>query len=91
MKTYIISTKYILSEFDAGLMAGIIQTIAGNCDARAITGYAIEPEKDKDRNHNSFIFKASKEDKDKILRTAKTVFGKHCYEVSQRLRLLSVD
>lgn len=91
MKTYVISTKYILSEFYAGLMAGIIQAIAGNCDARAITGYAIEPEKYNNRSHNLFIFKASKEDKDKILRTAKTVLGECCHEVSQRLRLLSVD
>lgn len=83
MKTYVISTKYILSEFYAGLMSGIILAIAGNCGTRAITGYMIKPEKDKDRNHNVFTFKASKEDKDKILRTAKTVFGKHCYEVSE--------
>lgn len=81
MKTYVISTEHILSEFYAGLMAGIIQAIAGNCDARAITGYVIETE--KDRNHNLFIFKASKEDKDKILRTAKTVFDERCYEVSE--------
>lgn len=83
MKTYIISTKYILSEFHTGLTAGIIQAIAGNCDARTITGYLIEPEKDKDRSHNLFVFKASKEDKDKILRTAKTVFDERCYEVSE--------
>lgn len=83
MKTYIISTKYILSEFYAGLMAGIIQTIAGNCDARAVTGYTIEAAKDKDKNHNLFVFKASKEDKDKILEIAKTVFGDCCYEVSE--------
>ena len=75
MKTYVISTEYILSEFYAGVMAGIIQAIAGN--------YVIEPEKDKDRNHNLFIFKASKEDKDKILEIAKTVFGEYCYEVSE--------
>lgn len=91
MKTYVISTEYILSEFYAGMMAGIIQAIAGNCDARAITGYMIETEKDKDRNHNLFIFRASKEDKDKILEISKTVLGECCYEVSQRLRLLSVD
>lgn len=83
MKTYIISTKYILSEFYAGLMAGIIQAIAGNCDARAVTGYVIKTEKDKDRNHKLFIFRASKEDKDKILEIAKTVFGECCYEVSE--------
>lgn len=83
MKTYIISTKYILFDFDAGLMAGIIQAIAGNCDARAVTGYTIEPEKNKGRNHNLFIFKASKEDKDKILEIAKTVFGDCCNEVSE--------
>lgn len=91
MKTYVISTEYILSEFYAGLMTGIIQAIAGNCGTKAITGYSIEPEKDKDKNHNLFIFRASKEDKDKILKIAKTVFGECCYEVSQRLRLLSVD
>ena len=78
MKTYVISTEYILSEFYAGLMAGIIQAIAGN-----VTGYMIKPEKDKDRNHNLFIFKASKEDKDKILEIAKTVFGEDCYEDSE--------
>lgn len=83
MKTYVISTEYILSEFYAGLMAGIIQAIAGNCDARTVTGYMIKPEKDKDRNHNLFIFKASKEDKDKILEIAKTVFGDCCYEDSE--------
>lgn len=83
MKTYIISTKYILSEFYVGLMAGIIQAIAGNYSARAITGYIIEPEKYNDRSNNLFIFKASKEDKDKILRTAKTVFDERCYEVSE--------
>ena len=83
MKTYVISTKYILSEFYAGLMAGIIQAIAGNCGARAITGYMIEPEKYNDGSHNLFIFRASKEDKDKILRTAKTVFDERCYEVSE--------
>ena len=33
MKTYVISTEYILSEFYAGMMAGIIQAIVGNCDA----------------------------------------------------------
>ena len=49
MKTYVISTEYILSEFYAGLMAGIIQAIAGNCDARTVTGYMIKPEKDKDK------------------------------------------
>ena len=83
MKTYVISTEYILSEFYAGMMAGIIQAVAGNCGARAVTGYLIEPEKDKDRSHNLFVFKASKEDKDKILRTAKTVFDERCYEVSE--------
>lgn len=83
MKTYVISTEYILSEFYAGLMAGIIQAIVGNCDARTVTGYMIKPEKDKDRNHNLFIFKASKEDKDKILEIAKTVFGEDCYEDSE--------
>ena len=83
MKTYVISTEYILSEFYAGLMAGIIQAIVGNCSARTVTGYMIKPEKDKDRNHNLFIFKASKEDKDKILEIAKTVFGEYYYEVSE--------
>lgn len=83
MKTYVISTEYILSEFHAGMMAGIIQAIAGNCDARAVTGYTIEAEKDKDRNHSLFIFRASKEDKDKILKIAKTVFGDCCNEVSE--------
>lgn len=83
MKTYVISTEYILSEFYAGLMAGIIQAIVGNCDDRTVTGYMIEPEIDKDRNHNLFIFKASKEDKDKILEIAKTVFGEYFYEVSE--------
>ena len=97
MKTYIISTKYILSEFYAGLMAGIIQAIAGNCDARTVTkerfytGYMLEPEKYKDRSHNLFffkghnlfVFKASKENKDKILEIAKTVFGDRCNEVSE--------
>lgn len=83
MKTYIISTEYILSEFYARLMAGIIQAIVGNCDARTVTGYMIKPEKDKDRNHNLFVFKASKEDKDKILKIAKPVFGEYCYEVSE--------
>lgn len=82
MKTYVISTEYILSEFYAGMMAGIIKTIAGNCGTRAIAGYMIKPEKDKDRNHNLFIFKASKEDKDKILKIAKPVFGEYCYEIS---------
>ena len=75
MKTYVISTEYILSEFYAGMMAGIIQAIAGN--------YVIEAEKDKDRNHSLFIFRASKEDKDKILKIAKTVFGEDYYEVSE--------
>ena len=75
MKTYVISTEYILSEFHAGMTTGIIQAIAGN--------YVIEAEKDKDKNHNLFIFKASKEDKDKILEIAKTVFGECCYEVSE--------
>lgn len=83
MKTYVISTEYILSEFYAGMMAGIIQAIVGNCDARTVTGYTIEAAKDKDKNHNLFIFKASKEDKDKILEIAKTVFGEYCYEVSE--------
>ena len=83
MKTYVISTEYILSEFYAGMMAGIIQAIAGNCDARAITGYTIEAEKDNDGSHNLFIFKASKEDKDKILKIAKPVFGEYCYEISE--------
>ena len=49
MKTYVISTEYILSEFYAGLMAGIIQAIAGNCDARTVTKYTIEAAKDKDK------------------------------------------
>lgn len=83
MKTYVISTEYILSEFYAGLMAGIIQAIAGNCDARAVTGYTIEAAKDKDKNHNLFVFKASKEDKDKILEIVKTVFVEDCYEISE--------
>lgn len=83
MKTYVISTEYILSEFYAGLMSGIILAIAGNGNTGACTEYMIETEKDKDRNHNLFIFKASKEDKDKILEIAKTVFGEYCYEVSE--------
>lgn len=83
MKTYVISTECILSEFYAGMMAGIIQAIAGNCDARAITGYTIETEIYNDGSHNLFIFKASKEDKDKILEIAKTVFGEDCYKVSE--------
>ena len=83
MKTYVISTEYILSEFYAGMMAGIIQAVAGNCGARAVTGYTIEAAKDKVKNHNLFVFKASKEDKDKILEIAKTVFGECCYEVSE--------
>lgn len=83
MKTYVISTEYILSEFYAGMMAGIIQAIVGNCDARTVTGYMIKPEKYNDGSHNLFIFKASKEDKDKILEIAKTVFGEYCYKVSE--------
>lgn len=83
MKTYVISTEYTLSEFHAGMMAGIIQAIAGNCDARAVTGYMIEAAKDKDKNHNLFVFKASKEGKDKILKIAKPVFGEYCYEISE--------
>lgn len=89
MKKYVISTEYILSDFYAGLMTGIIQAIAGNCDARAITkerfytGHMLEPEKYKDRSHNLFFFKASKEDKDKILEIAKTVFDERFYEVSE--------
>ena len=83
MKTYVISTEYILSEFYAGLMAGIIQVIAGNCDARVVTGYTIEAAKDKDKNYNLFVFKASKEDTDKILKIANPVFGEYCYEISE--------
>lgn len=82
MKTYVISTEYILSEFHAGMMTGIIQAIAGNCVTKAVTGYSIEPEKNKDRSHNLFIFEASKEDKDKILEISKTVFGEDCYKIS---------
>lgn len=71
MKTYVISTECILSEFYAGMMAGIIQAIAGNCGTKAVN-----------RSHNLFIFKASKEDKDKILEISKTVFGEDCYKIS---------
>lgn len=64
MKTYTLETMHMLSEYYAGLITGIILSIAGNCTTYAMSGYGLQF-----NNHNVFEFTADEETKKNVKET----------------------
>lgn len=64
MKTYKLETVYMLSEYYAGLITGIILSIAGNCTTYAMSGYGLQF-----NSHDVFEFTADEETVKEVKKT----------------------
>lgn len=64
MNDYKLETMYMLNEYYAGIITGIILSITGNCTAYAMSGYGLQF-----NSHNVFEFRADEETRKKVKET----------------------